>query len=393
MKLTQRLTVLSTLFLSCALAASPGSATASASTSASASAASSAPASASKPAKRKTHKAAPKKLPKKPAPKTDYVGEAVNFGEWKAVNDFATMMVTKHQFERSAIDAVIAQIRFVDSAVQLVKPAPPGKPKNWHAYSNLFIEPVRIKAGVTFWNDNAATLAKAEAQFGVPAEIIVGIIGVETVYGRNTGRFRVLDALTTLAFAYPETPNRAARMDFFRDELEQALLLARKEKIDPFSLLGSFAGAVGMPQFMPSSVLQFGVDYDGDGIIDLRNSPTDVIGSVANYLATHGWQPGASGPIVYTANVSPNRAWEGLIGRELVANLRADQLQAAGVVANQPLPEGMLFGLIDLQNGADPTEFWLGNANFFAITQYNRSFFYAMSVIDLGRAVRQQRGG
>jgi membrane-bound lytic murein transglycosylase B len=388
MKLTQRLTALTTLLLSCALAAPLSSAAAD-----SASASSSASASASKSAKRKTHKAAPKKPPKKAAPKTDYVGEAINFGEWKAVGDFASMMVTKHGFERSAIDAVIAQIRFVDSAVQLVKPAPPGKPKNWHAYSNLFIEPVRIKAGINFWNENAATLARAEAQYGVPAEIIVGIIGVETVYGRNTGRFRVLDALTTLAFAYPETPNRAARMDFFRDELEQALLLARKEKIDPFSLLGSFAGAVGMPQFMPSSVLQFGVDYDGDGLIDLRNSPTDVIGSVANYLAKHGWERTSTGPIVYTANVSPNRAWEGLIGRELVANLRADQLQAAGVVANQPLPEGMLFGLIDLQNGAEPTEFWLGNANFFAITQYNRSFFYAMSVIELGRAVRVQRGG
>ncbi len=227
----------------------------------------------------------------------------------------------------------------------------------------------------------------------MPAEIIVGIIGVETVYGRNTGRFRVLDALTTLAFAYPETPNRAARMAFFRDELEQALLLARKEKIDPFSLLGSFAGAVGMPQFMPSSVLQFGVDFDGNGTIDLRDSPADVIGSVANYLAKHGWQSTAAGPIVYTANVSPSRAWESLIGRDLVADLRAEQLQAAGVVANQPLPEGMLFGLIDLQNGAEPTEFWLGNANFFAITQYNRSFFYAMSVVELGRAVRLARGG
>ncbi len=400
MKLAQRLTVLTSLLLSCAFAVPPGyAAQASAATSASAPARASA--AASKSARRKAHRATPKKphkaahkLPhKKPAPKTDYVGEAVNFGEWKAVGDFTSMMVSKHGFERSEIDAVIAQIRLVDSAVQLVKPAPPGKPKNWHAYSKLFIEPVRIQAGVDFWNEHAATLARAEAQFGVPADIIVGIIGVETVYGRNTGRFRVLDALTTLAFAYPETPNRAARMAFFRDELEQALLLARKEKIDPFSLLGSFAGAVGMPQFMPSSVLQFGLDFDGDGAIDLRNSPADVIGSVANFLRKHGWESAAAGPIVYTVNVSPNRAWEGLIGRELAANLRADQLQAAGVVANQPLPEGMLFGLVDLQNGAEPTEFWLGNANFFAITQYNRSFFYAMSVIDLGRAVRLQRGG
>jgi membrane-bound lytic murein transglycosylase B len=389
MKFAHCLPVLLALIVSCAFAAPAASAAASAPALASASAAAKAPA--KRHAKAKTKKTAHKAAAKRPA--TDYVGENVNFGEWKAVSEFAAMMVAKHQFDRSALDAVIAQIRFVDSAVQLVKPAPPGKPKNWHAYSNLFIEPVRIGAGVKFWNEHADVLAKVEAQYGVPAEIIVGILGVETVYGRNTGRFRVLDALTTLAFAYPETPNRSARMEFFRDELEQALLLARKEKIDPFSLLGSFAGAVGMPQFMPSSVLQFGVDFDGDGIIDLRDSPKDVIASVANYLATHGWQSKASGPIVYTANVSPNRAWEGLIGRELVANLRAEQLQAAGVVANQPLPEGMLFGLIDLQNGAEPTEFWLGNANFFAITQYNRSFFYAMSVIELGRAVRLARGG
>ncbi len=380
MKLTQRLKSFPPLLLACALLAAPASAQDSTAASAS-----------SKPAPKKVAKKSHKKPAKKAAPKTDYVGEAVNFGEWKAVGDFAAMMVAKHGFERSALDATIAQIRFVDSAVQLVKPAPPGKPKNWQAYRALFIEPVRIKAGVSFWNDNAELIAKAEAKYGVPGEIIVGILGVETVYGRNTGRFRVLDALTTLAFAYPETPNRAARMDFFRDELEQALLLARQEKIDPFTLLGSFAGAVGMPQFMPSSVLQFGVDADGDGIIDLRNSPADIIYSVAHYLATHGWDAKATGPIAYPANVSPNKAWEGLIGKDLVANLSAEQLQAAGVVANKPLPEGMTFGLVDLQNGAEATEFWLGNANFFAITQYNRSFFYAMSVIELGRAVREQR--
>lgn len=380
MKLTHRLSVLPFLLLACLLSAPP------------ASAADSQPASKpARPAAKKAGKKPHKKPAKKAAAKTDYVGEAVNFGEWKAVSEFAAMMVAKHGFERSAIDATIAQVRFVDAAVQLVKPAPPGKPKNWQAYRALFIEPVRIKAGVSFWNDNAELIAKAEATYGVPAEIIVGILGVETVYGRNTGRFRVLDALTTLAFAYPETPNRLARMAFFRDELEQALLLARKEKIDPFTLLGSFAGAVGMPQFMPSSVLQFGVDADGDGIIDLRNSPADIVHSVAHYLATHGWDSRATGPLAYPANVSPNKAWEGLIGKDLVANLSAEQLQAAGVVANQPLPTGMQFGLVDLQNGAEATEFWLGNANFFAITQYNRSFFYAMSVIELGRAVKLAR--
>jgi membrane-bound lytic murein transglycosylase B len=178
-----------------------------------------------------------------------------------------------HGFDRARWTNQMRQVRFIDSAVQLVKPAPPGKPKNWQAYSERFIEPIRINAGVRFWNENAAALARAEATYGVPAEIIVGIIGVETIYGRDTGRFRVLDTLTTLAFAYPEAPNRNARMAFFRSELENTLLLARKENIDPFSLLGSFAGAVGMPQFMPGNILKYGVDFDGDGTSTCATRP------------------------------------------------------------------------------------------------------------------------
>ncbi|MDQ2990927.1 MAG: lytic murein transglycosylase B [Pseudomonadota bacterium] len=329
---------------------------------------------------------------KAPVAKVDYAGEQVNFREWKAVADFEEEMVTKHGFERDALKALLAQVNYIDSAVQLVKPAPPGKPKNWQAYRDRFIEPVRVDAGVAFWNENAAALARAEAQYGVPAEIIVGIIGVETVYGRNTGRFRVMDVLTTLAFAYPETPNREARMTFFRGELENTLLLARKENFDPLSLVGSFAGAVGLPQFMPGSILEFGVDFDGDGKIDLRNSAVDAIGSVANFLVQHGWQAGQSGPVAYPADVSPNRAWEGFIGQGLAAKFSAEELAAAGVVSAAPLPAGRLFGLIDLQNGAEATEYWIATDNFFAITHYNRSYFYAMSVVELGRAVRLARG-
>ena len=283
------------------------------------------------------------------------------------------------------------QVRFVESAVQLVKPAPPGKPKNWVAYSDRFIEPIRINAGVRFWNENAAALARAEATYGVPAEIIAGIIGVETVYGRDTGRFRVIDTLTTLAFAYPEAPNQAARSVFFRGELEQALLLARHEKIDPFTLLGSFAGAIGLPQFMPGNILKYGVDFDGDGRVDLRGSTSDAIGSVANFLVEHGWNPRDTGPAAIPVEVAPHRAWESLLGRGLAATLTPAELQAAGVTAVTPLTAGRLYGLVDLQNGADPTEYWVANDNFFAITKYNRSYFYAMSVIDLGRAVREAR--
>ncbi len=328
-----------------------------------------------------------------PAPqKIDYAGEQVNFREWKAVADFEDEMVAKHGFDREALKNVMAQVNYIDSAVQLVKPAPPGKPKNWQAYRDRFIEPVRIEAGVAFWNENAAALARAEAEYGVPAEIILGIIGVETVYGRNTGRFRVMDVLTTLAFAYPDTPNREARQVFFRSELENTLLLARKANMDPLSLVGSFAGAVGLPQFMPGSILEYGVDFDGDGKVDLRNSPVDAIGSVANFLVKHGWQGARGGPAVFPAEVSPSRAWESFIGQGLAAKFTAEQLAAAGVTSTAALPPGTLFGLIDLQNGAEATEYWLATDNFFAITQYNRSYFYAMSVVELGRAIRLARG-
>ena len=335
--------------------------------------------------------AAPK-MPAAAAQRSDVSGEYVNFGDWKEVGLFLDDMVNQHGFERDALAALFAQVRYVDAAVQLVKPAPPGKPKNWQAYSKRFIEPVRIEAGVRFWNENAAALARAESEYGVPADIIVGIIGVETVYGRNTGRFRVLDTLTTLAFDYPPAPARAARMAFFRGELESTLLYARQSGIDPLSLLGSYAGAVGLAQFMPSSIIKYAVDFDGDGRIDLRNSAVDAIGSVANFLKQHGWQDDATHPVVYAARVSPERTWEGLTGLGLRATLREEDLRAAGVTSSSTLPPDTLFGLVDLQNGAEATEYWLASNNFFAITAYNRSYFYAMSVLDLGRAVRQAGG-
>ena len=353
---------------------------------------------AAKPAKGKAGKgkvAAKVKEPVKPArivAPVDYSGEQVNFGEWKAVSDFADEISLRHGFPRDELRSLISQIRYIDSAVQLVKPAPPGKPKNMNAVRDLMIEPVRVNAGIKFWNEQAAVLARAENEFGVPAEVIVGIIGIETVYGRNTGRFRILDVLTTLGFAYPEAPNQAARMAFFRGELENALVLARKNRIDPFTLLGSFAGAIGMPQFMPGSVLAYGVDYDGDGNVDLRNSTADAIGSVASFLVQHGWKRHEGGPLVYPANVAPGRSWEAMLGQGLAAKYKLPELLAAGIATPLPPPADRMYGLIDLQNGADATEYWIATNNFYAITQYNRSYFYAMSVIELGRAVKQARG-
>ena len=321
----------------------------------------------------------------------DTDNEHVNFLEWQPVREFIEGMVAQHGFERTALETLFGQVRYIDTAVQLVKPAPPGKPKNWQAYSARFIEPIRIRAGVRFWEENAEALKRAEAAYGVPAEIIVGIIGIETIYGRDTGRFRVLDSLTTLAFAYPAAPNQAARQAFFREELANTLVLARERGYDPFSLLGSFAGAVGLPQFMPSNILKYGVDFDNDGRVDLRGSSVDAIGSVANFLIQHGWNPEHRGPAAYAADVSPTRAWEPLLGLGLEATLKPEVLRAAGVVTSTPLPAENLYGLIDLQNGAEPTEYWVANDNFYAITKYNRSYFYAMSVVDLGRAVRAAR--
>ncbi|MYM88370.1 lytic murein transglycosylase B [Rugamonas sp. FT82W] len=337
-------------------------------------------------------KAAPAAKKKGPPP-VDYTGEFVNFGDWKEVRAFLDDVATRDGFDRAELNTLMGQVRYVDAAVQLVKPAPPGKPKNWQAYSRLIVDPVRIDNGVKFWNDNREALERAEALYGVPAEILVGILGVETVYGRNTGRFRVIDALTTLAFSYPEAPQRAERMAFFRGELESTLLFARQNGIDPLSLRGSFAGAIGMPQFMPSSLMKYAVDFDGSGKVDLLNSGVDAIGSVAAFLVAHGWQRELGGPLIYSAAVSPNRAWEGMTNQGLSAKYRAQELAAAGVSTAVPVPEQQTYGLVDLQNGAAPTEYWLANNNFFAITQYNRSYFYAMSVVELGRAVRLARGG
>lgn len=315
--------------------------------------------------------------------------EFVNFSQWKEVNEFIDGLVLRDGFDRATLEGVFRQAHYLEAAIKLIKPAAPGKTKNWQAYRARFVEPKRIAAGVEFWNEHALSLQRAEEQYGVPAEIIVGILGVETIYGRNTGNFRVIDTLTTLAFAYPQTANREARMAFFRGELESVLLFARELNIDPFSILGSYAGAIGWPQFMPSSVREYAVDFDGTGKIDLRTSPIDAIGSVANFLKVHGWQRGE--PLVFPATVSNPENVTDLLNQGLEAKFNIEQLKRQGVTSPSDIPANQLLGLIDLQNGDNPTEYWLATNNYFAITQYNRSYFYAMSVIDLGRAVRTAR--
>ena len=306
-------------------------------------------------------------------------------------------MVTRHGFDRAHLETTFDQTRYVERSIQLIKPAPPGKAKNWKAYRARFVESVRIDAGIAFWNAHEEALDRAEKQFGVPAEIIVGLIGVETIYGRHTGNFRVMDALTTLSFSYPDTPTRLARMDFFRSELENILLLSRDFSLDPFSFKGSYAGAIGLSQFMPSSIRNYAIDFDRDGKIDLQASPVDAIGSIANYLALHGWKAGL--PTVFPATlltpasdqVEFAETLNTVLSQGLKASYSFDALRSVASTASQDVPQHLLYGLVDLQNGDEATEYWLATENFFALTQYNRSYFYAMSVIDLGRVIAQAR--
>jgi membrane-bound lytic murein transglycosylase B len=241
---------------------------------------------------------------------------------------------------------------------------------------------------VSYWNKYSKALSRASRKFDVPPEIIVAIIGVETLYGRHTGSFRVMDALSTLAFDYPDVPNRKARMVYFRSELENALVFAKQSGIDPLALQGSYAGAIGLAQFMPGSIMKYGIDFDGDGRVDLMHSPVDAIGSVANFLAMHGWRKDEG--LVFPAKVDSSREdWRAFEG-EHAAKFGLKALEDAGIIPVKPVPDAR-FGLVDLENGDRPTEYWLGTSNFFAITQYNRSYYYAMSVIDLGREVKKAR--
>jgi membrane-bound lytic murein transglycosylase B len=325
-----------------------------------------------------------------PAKAAGTEAEFTNFTQWRAVIEFIDEMNEQHGFDRDSLREQFRKVQYRDEVVRLINPPPAGKAKNWTAYRDRFVEPKRVGAGAIFWNQHEAVLNRAAVEFGVPAEIIVGILGVETIFGKSTGKFSVMDALTTLAFAYPNTANRETRMTYFRGELKQVLLYARETNIDPFDLKGSFAGAIGWPQFMPGSIRRFAVDFDGDGRIDLRQSPVDAIGSIASFLAQHGWTAGQ--PLAFPATVTTDAAWPAMLGQGLQAKYSLEELTRAGVSVADGVPASVNFGLIDLQDGERPVQYWIGTNNFFAITQYNRSYYYAMAVIELGQAISRHRG-
>ncbi len=274
---------------------------------------------------------------------------------------------------------------------QLILPAPNPAAKNWAAYRERFIEPRRVQAGVAFWQKHQDTLARAEQTYGVPAQIIVGILGVETLYGQHMGNFRILDALATLAFDFPSAHPRAqARQAFFRGELEQFLLLAHRSGADPMRLRGSYAGAMGLPQFMPSSWARFAVDFDGDGRIDLFNSSADAIGSIAHYFKAFDWRPGL--PTHYPVSLTPEQAdMDALLAPDILPTFSVDSFTAKGaLLEGAALQHPGPLALIELRNAQQAPSYVAGTENFYAITRYNWSSYYAMAVIELGQAVAER---
>jgi membrane-bound lytic murein transglycosylase B len=293
------------------------------------------------------------------------------------VQAFIDDVVKRHGFVPGELARLFSRVQRVDPTLQLILP---GERLSWNDYRAQFVNDTRIANGLAFWKENHRSLRRAEKVYGVPAQYIVAIIGVETNYGRNTGRYRVIDALTTLAFDYPP------RSSFFRNELEQYLLLAREEKLDVFAPRGSYAGAIGIPQFMPSSARRYAVDFNGDGRIDLTRSSADAVGSVANFLKQHGWQPGE--PVLLRAKPSPD-ALARYVDGSLEPRTPLGELVAAGVEMDPAPPAAETMGTL-VPLGA---EYRVGLRNFYVITRYNRSAQYAGAVSDLADSLAARQPG
>ena len=319
----------------------------------------------------------------------DAAGFQIGYDQRPEVQRFIDQMVQKHNLLRSQLVETFKRARYNDTVSRLINPQAPSRPKVWTEYRGRFVEPTRINAGVQFWRQHTDDLDRAARTYGVPADVIVGILGVETVYGRNTGSFRVLDALTTLSFDYPDKSRD--RSAFFQEQLEDFLVMTRDNNGDVLAQRGSYAGAIGMPQFMPSSFI-YAVDFDGDGVVDLTSSAADAIGSVANYLAQQGWEKNS--PVLLYSNLTPNPAsaitLDALVAAGPEPTLDASQLRDAGLNFDMPLDNTSKVALIDLPEGDLPTDYLVGFKNFFVLTRYNRSYFYALAVLELGRAIRMQ---
>ncbi len=423
--------------------------------------------------------AAPAAAKKKPlrvvqaAVQDDSAPDVVTYGQRDDVMQMGTEIAERRGLDAAWVAAALQRARYVPNVAKFIMPPPAGTAKNWAAYRGRFVEPVRIRAGAAFWRANRKWLAIAEELYGVPPEIVIGVIGVETIYAQQMGNFRVIDALATLSFDFPS--GRRDRSAFFRTELEEFFVMCKSEGLDPTAPKGSYAGAMGMPQFMPSSFNKYAVDLDGDGHVDLAGSSADAIGSVAHYLAEFGWQRGMptrfevaapvdtadramllapdilpsfgvqefaqrgalldAAAIVYDARMeamrpavpasTPVAAVVAVVASEpatatsaaaaasepdtgasaaspasLAASSVASSVTSSGVVsapvaASAPASAaslGLKLALVELQNGEAAASYVAGTPNFYAITRYNWSSYYAMAVIELGEAVAREVG-
>lgn len=311
---------------------------------------------------------------------------ATPYGKRDDVRAFVQDMVARHGFVERELLFLFARARREPAILAAITPQPDPKARSWQLYRARFLTEGRIAEGAEFWRKNEAALARAAEEHGVPPEIVVAIIGIETVYGRQMGNWRVIDALSTLAFDYPP------RADFFRGELEQYLLFARDAGLDVFSVRGSYAGAIGIPQFMPGSYRKFAVDYDRNGSIDLRGSPTDAIGSVANFLAKHGWQRGERIQVpAHPAGGNAGDARKPLLDLGMEPKTPLRDLKKFGIETRTDLPLDTPVALIELESAGAPTEYRLGLANFYVLTRYNRSPLYAAAVCDLAQEIKARR--
>jgi membrane-bound lytic murein transglycosylase B len=289
---------------------------------------------------------------------------------------FIDDLAARHGFLPEELRATFAQVQRAEPTLQSIQP---GQEPSWVDFRARVVNDKRIAAGLDFWAGNRASLARAEREYGVPAELVVAIIGVETYYGRHAGRWRVIDSLTTLAFDYP------ARARFFRSELEQYLLFARDNGVDVFSVKGSYAGAIGIPQFMPGSARRYAVDFDGDGHVDLRASNADAIGSVANFLRRHGWQPGEA--VQVHVKATRGDAWRSYADGSVRPAHPVAELLKSGLEAEVDSGSAdARAAVVDLEG-----DLRLGLQNFYVITRYNRSALYAGAVADLAEALKQRQ--
>ncbi len=302
-----------------------------------------------------------------------------NYLDHEQAKPFTDRMVSEHGFERSRVEALLAQAERKQSILDAIA-RPAERTLEWKDYRRIFIQESRIEQGVEFWREHRATLERAHREYGVPPQIIVAVIGVETRYGRHKGNYRVLDALATLGFDYPP------RSKFFGKQLEEYLLMTREQSLDPLELKGSYAGAMGFGQFIPSSYRSFAVDFDGDGVADIVNNPVDAIGSVANYFARHHWRQGEA--VVLAADVAKQHDAE-VFEAGLKPKWNVAQLAEKGVRSYTRLDGDAMASAIRFI-GDEGEEHWLGLHNFYVITRYNHSSMYAMAVYQLSQLVAQR---